>query len=68
MWIEIGWNIDYIEFCDNLSFFFWNIFIIVVLTIAVIISNLIRIARFEIEIKDKGWKEDPKIRSFYKKI
>jgi hypothetical protein len=66
MKMEIRWNIDYVEFCENLSFFFWNIFIIFVLTIAIIISNLIWIARFEIEIKDKGWKEGPKIMSFYK--
>jgi hypothetical protein len=25
----------------------------------------LRITRFEIEIKDKGWKKDPKIRSLY---
>jgi low affinity Fe/Cu permease len=40
MKVEIGWNLDYIEFCDNLSFFFGSIFIIVVFITAIIISNL----------------------------
>ncbi len=40
MKVEIGWKLYYIEFCDNLSFCFWSIFIIAVFIAAIIILNL----------------------------